>query len=1726
MEMKRILRIVLALFVALSLFLYLFPASPASADETPDHYVDAAGSNTSPYDTVAKAAHSIQDAVNAAASGDTVHVAAGTYNESITLKAGVNVMSDSGASATILNGGGSSRIFYAMNLYSAPPRLDGFTLTNGDPAIELSQCPITITNCVFRGNANSGEYGRGGAIKAYNCDYKVYNCTFAGNSAGDTGGAIYNSWGTPTITNCTFYGNSATNGGGAISNYNSDPYVTNCILWNDSPDEIYDIETSNPTVSYCVVQGGYSGTDIHTQDPCLVDPDGADDTIGTADDDFHLDPDPPTQINIESGNNAAVPSWLTTDFEGEPRIMIKMHLKAPAVVDRGADEYKPANDAPQLSTHGLSPSSGYTDTEFTYYVFYSDSNWDPPYSITVSIDGGTPHPMIYQYGNTYEGERYEYETSGLAPGSHTYQFAATDSVDAATGDTGMYSGPTVTNRVPNAPQAPKCEGQTNPTKVGDSTPEFSWTFSDDDAGNTQGAYQVLVTSGAGGTGDTMWDSGKVTSSDSEVSYAGDALAPSQTYYWKVKTWDNYDAEGAYCAEQQYTMEQAPNAPASPLCEGLTNPTGVPPAPEFSWTFSDPDAGDTQGAYQILVASVSEGAADMWDSGKVTGSDSTVSYAGDALAPSQTCYWKVKTWDNYDAEGAYSAEQQFTTQQAPNAPVSLLCEGLTNPTGVPPAPEFSWTFSDPDAGDTQGAYQILVTSGPGGTGDTMWDSGKVSSSDNLSTYAGTALAPSQTCYWKVKTWDNYDADGDYCAEQHFTTQQAPNAPASPLCEGVTNPTGVTDPTPEFSWTFSDNDTLDTQYAYQILVASTSGGAADMWDSGKVTSSANLSSYAGTALSDNQTCYWKVKTWDNYDTEGTYCAEQQFTTGAPQSEVWVDASWAGSSHGDAVGSHTFGTNAFAAIKDGIDGVSSNSTVPGTVNVAPGTYYEQLFINKAYLTVQSTAGAATTIIDGTGVTNSSPESAALVWLQKDYITFSGFTLHNYPAAWGSGAVIWVQGYDGRALVEGISHCQVSGNKIDGSPSSIPGILVSGEAVSANVTQNEIVNSGRDGILFTAPPGGGFDIASITNNTVTDAADSGICLRPDSPTNFIDFFTSVISGNEISGGQHGISIQLVSHLPTDLRIEDNTITGVVTGDGEGIEIFNSSYVHVLGNTLQGNQTGIRIEECLPGALIDTCSARNNNIIGNTSYGIEAVDCTDNFTATNNWWGDASGPYHATTNSGGAGDNVTDFVNYSSWLGAAVTDCKSQDTSSGNVTVDATGETDTQVLKTGTGNPTINIVQLTGNPGGDAPGGFTATGKYIDVYIDTATNVDEIEIRSYYTTSDISGLNESTLKLSWWNGTAWVECSDSGATYPAGGPTYKGYVWAKIRSDTIPTLAQLTGSPFTSMARPSASQASGGYGITKYYLSMDMLGTTQRVIRNSAGRVLEPAAMTSADGVLSITILQSTMAKDKNGTGLTALDVSVNENPPLPPEDHNIIGLIYDFQPAGATFDPPITLSFTFDPTDIPESIAEEGLVIAYYDKEAGKWVECECTFDPKANCITACISHFTSFALLGQKAPETSAAFSLSNLSIQPTGVEPAEAVTVTVSVANTGAVEGTCGLVLKVDGVQEASEDITVAAGASQSVSFTISREAPGNHTVNVSGLEGSFTVVAPTAPPPAPLPPQPSEPTQQASPAPPAPLPAPASPSPAPETNWVVLGIIIAAVVVVVVVVIFVARRRAA
>lgn len=116
-----------------------------------------------------------------------------------------------------------------------------------------------VTRCTFDGNTAVGigpKVGGGGGMSTAG-DPRVWNCTFSNNAASE-GGGIFNDADGLLLLFCTFTGNTADSGGG-LYNYEADdgdygPQVKNCIFWGNPGGEIYNYETPNAVVTYCVIR--------------------------------------------------------------------------------------------------------------------------------------------------------------------------------------------------------------------------------------------------------------------------------------------------------------------------------------------------------------------------------------------------------------------------------------------------------------------------------------------------------------------------------------------------------------------------------------------------------------------------------------------------------------------------------------------------------------------------------------------------------------------------------------------------------------------------------------------------------------------------------------------------------------------------------------------------------------------------------------------------------------------------------------------------------------------------------------------------------------------------------------------------------------------------------------------------------------------------------------------------------------------------------------------------------------------------------------------------------------------------------------------------------------------------------------------------------------------------------------------------------------------------------
>jgi hypothetical protein len=301
---------------------------------------------------------------------------------------------------------------------------------------------------------------------------------------------------------------------------------------------------------------------------------------------------------------------------------------------------------------------------------------------------------------------------------------------------------------------------------------------------------------------------------------------------------------------------------------------------------------------------------------------------------------------------------------------------------------------------------------------------------------------------------------------------------------------------------------------------------------------------------------------------------------------------------------------------------------------------------------------------------------------------------------------------------------------------------------------------------------------------------------------------GTEVSGeGVFGILYLDSTGEIADLTVEN--LIGITSGAGVVIlDEFVLSTVEITGSTISNNDIGIW-------ALTNsTQEAHFNNIVGNTDYGVQSPGSTAD--ATRNWWGDASGPSGGVLDpvtdreADGTGDAVSENVRFDPWLEAEV-GAATTETVTGAGTVDAKDEADTEVAVNGTA--TVTVARYDENPGGDAPTDFNALDKYIDVYVPDTSGVAGIEIRLYYTDAELAAadVDEESLQLLWWDGDEWKECSDSGVN-TASINGYSGYMWAKIRDDTTPSLADLQGKEFGGYGHPSETPGGGCFIATAAY--------------------------------------------------------------------------------------------------------------------------------------------------------------------------------------------------------------------------------------------------------------------------------------------------------------------------
>jgi len=342
------------------------------------------------------------------------------------------------------------------------------------------------------------------------------------------------------------------------------------------------------------------------------------------------------------------------------------------------------------------------------------------------------------------------------------------------------------------------------------------------------------------------------------------------------------------------------------------------------------------------------------------------------------------------------------------------------------------------------------------------------------------------------------------------------------------------------------------------------------------------------------------------------------------IIVDDDWSGADY-DNIGA------AIAAAKNG-----------DTVRVYDGTYNEDNTVNKA---INLVGNGTTTIIDG-----HKKDHTFGFNLIGGGCNVSGFYFyywwptHHYGGigVYSDDNVIYDNTffYNNRGIF--LENCRdnvMFNNTFD---KNFYSILVYQRADYCTISFNTFSRDYSSAIHYSQSVG-----SSIFSNTFENYTTRGISIGRSS--DFTVSFNMFHVFDTTSGNRFGLSVYKV----VDTEVHNNTFIG----HGRALYVWGTTNLRIEHNTILGGDEGLYFGRTFSGRyqLGPWCNGtivRNNNILGQSRLGANATyGQVTSIDARNNWWADATGPYHQQDNTAGLGVVVTDLVTFDPWLAKMVMD-------------------------------------------------------------------------------------------------------------------------------------------------------------------------------------------------------------------------------------------------------------------------------------------------------------------------------------------------------------------------------------------------------------------------------------------------------------------------------------------
>jgi M6 family metalloprotease-like protein len=292
-------------------------------------------------------------------------------------------------------------------------------------------------------------------------------------------------------------------------------------------------------------------------------------------------------------------------------------------------------------------------------------------------------------------------------------------------------------------------------------------------------------------------------------------------------------------------------------------------PTLLWKAQLGYPGDFQSKYQIQIGDDADwSAAEMWNPGEVSSSDTSVIYAGATLVDGATYYARVRVENGFVWSEWFQTSFRMNTPPAAPSPIHPISDAI-----APNKPKLYVDNAFDAEGDSPLTYAFEVFSDSALTNMVDSNAFVMESDDSTGWTINITLAYSTRYWWRARATDNFEM-GPNSGVESFIVQGAPLAPSAPTALTPVDTGGwpVFALNPTFDWSdATDPNPFDT-LTYRLRI-----GTDSLFLTAINYNNIPTSEYTpSTPLVYNQRYWWRVTAHDNTGLASPVSNVQSFWT----------------------------------------------------------------------------------------------------------------------------------------------------------------------------------------------------------------------------------------------------------------------------------------------------------------------------------------------------------------------------------------------------------------------------------------------------------------------------------------------------------------------------------------------------------------------------------------------------------------------------------------------------------------------------------------------------------------------------------------------------------------------------------------------------------------------------------------------------------------------------------